>query len=189
MTITRFSVPAPAICDELRSCGITHLVTMPDYVQISMNQLLNDGYIEGLRIVNVATEDEAVAIALGLHIGGKVPFLSMQNQGVFACANSLLSVGVNARTPLPLLAGQWGRELDNLGSDPGASARLVVRRTEPLLDALQIPHFRLESPDDLPNIRRAFEVAHAQECPAAVLVGAHTSWAGGSGGLPRGERC
>ncbi len=176
MTITRYSVGATAICDELRACEITHFVTMPDYVQISVNQLLNEGYIRGLHVVNCATEDEAVAISLGLHIGGRVPFLSMQNQGAFACANSLLSVGVNARTPLPILVGQWGRELANLGNDPGASDRLVVRRTEPLLDALGVPFFRLESPADLPNIRLAFERAHAEELPVAVLVGAHTSW-------------
>ncbi len=149
---------------------------MPDYVQISVNQLLGSRYIDGLRIVNCATEDEAIGISLGLHIGGAVSFLSMQNQGLFACANSLLSVGVNARTPLPIMAGQWGREVDNLGLDPKVSARLVVRRTEPLLDALQIPHYRLESPDDLPNIKTAFDHAHDAELPVVVLIGAHTSW-------------
>lgn len=176
MTLTRFSVPASAILDELAACGLTHVVTMPDYVQISVNHRLEDGAIPGVDVVNCATEDEAVAIAFGLHVGGKVPWLSMQNQGVFACANALLSVGVNSRTPIPILVGQWGRELDNLGRDPRSSTRLVVRKTEDLLDALDIPHFRLESPDDLPVIRKAFDTAHDAELPAAVLIGAHTSW-------------
>src|SRR5207302_11091816 len=113
-------------------------------------------------------EDEAVAIAMGLHVGGKRAYLSMQNQGVFACANALLSVGVNSRTPVPILAGQWGREPDNLGHDPSESARLVVRRTEPLLDALEIPHLRVESPDDVGNVRRAFELAHERERPCVA---------------------
>lgn len=176
MTITQYSVPASMILAELQKCGITHFVTMPDYVQISVNHAINQGELPGVTVVNCATEDEAVAIALGLHIGGKRPFLSMQNQGLFACANALRSVGVNARTPLPIMAGQWGRELENLGHDPSESARLVVRRTEPLLDALEIPHFRLESPKDIDNVSRAFSIAHEHSLPAAVLVGAHTSW-------------
>jgi len=176
MTLTRYSVPATAILGELAACGTTHFVTMPDYVQISVHHRLEDGYLEQVDVVNCATEDEAVSIAFGLHIGGKVPWLSMQNQGLFACANALLSVGVNSRTPLPIVVGQWGRELDNLGHDPRASARLVVRKTEVLLDALDIPYFRLEGPDDLPVIRKAFDAAHDAEIPAAVLVGAHTSW-------------
>ena len=176
MTVTPHSVPASAVIRELRHCGITHFVTMPDYVQVSVNQAIAAGGLQGVHVVNCATEDEAVAIALGLHVAGRVPYLSMQNQGLFACANALLSVGRNARTPLPILAGQWGRELANLGDDPGASARLVVRRTEPLLDALEIPHFRLETPADAGLISAAFRVAHDHETPAVVLVGAHTSW-------------
>lgn len=176
MTITKYSVAASAIIDELAAAGVTHFVTMPDYVQISVNHRLAQGHCPEIRVVNTATEDEAVAIALGLRIAGARPVLSIQNQGAFACANSLLSVGINAGTPIPLLIGQWGRELDNLGADPGESARLVVRRTEPLLDALEIPHFRLESPDDLPVIRRAIDVSEEQLRPAAVLVGAHTTW-------------
>lgn len=176
MTVTEYSVAASAICDALAGCGITHFVTMPDYVQVSVNQRIAAGGLPGVDVVNCATEDEAVAIAYGLHVGGKTPYLSMQNQGLFACANALRSVGRNARTPVPILAGQWGRELDNLGRDPGESTRLVVRRTEPLLDALEIPYFRLESPADVGVIRTAFERAHAEETPVVVLVGAHTSW-------------
>lgn len=176
MTVTRFSVPASAVTEELRACGITHFVTMPDYVQIALNHHVVDGALPGVTIVNCSTEDEAVAISLGLHIGGAVPFLSMQNQGLFACANALLSVGVNACTPLPILVGQWGRELGNLGHDPSESSRLVVRRTEPLLAALEIPHFRVESVEDVPNVRRAFETSHQLGRPSVALIGAHMSW-------------
>src|SRR5688500_20116475 len=88
MTVTEHAGGAPAILAELAACGITDFVTMPDYVQIAVNHRLAEGYLPGVRVVNTATEDEAVAIALGLHIGGRVPYLSMQNQGAFACANA-----------------------------------------------------------------------------------------------------
>lgn len=176
MTITAHSVPAPIVAAELSGCGITHFVTMPDYVQFPLNELVNAGGLAGVEVVNCATEDEAVAIAFGLHIGGKVPYLSMQNQGLFACANALRSIGRGARTPLPIMAGQWGRELTNLGRDPRESRSLEVSMVEPLLDALQIPRYRLESPADIAVIREAFDRAHADETATAVLVGAHMSW-------------
>ena len=176
MTVTSYSVPASAVVEQLEGLGVTHVVTMPDYVQIAFNHRLAEGTNPSITVVNCATEDEAVAIALGLHVGGARPYLSMQNQGVFACANSLLSVGVNARTPIPILAGQWGRELGNLGKEPSESERLVVRRIEPLLDALEIPHFRMESPSDVGAVRTAFVTAHEQDRPCVVLVGAHMRW-------------
>lgn len=176
MTITRFSVPAPMVAEQLRACEITHFVTMPDYVQIPLNDLVDAGGLPGVRVVNCATEDEAVAIAYGLHTGGAVPYLSMQNQGLFACANALRSIGRGARTPLPILAGQWGRELENLGKDPSESRSLEVSLVEPLLDALRIPHFRLDSPDAVEVVRKAFGAAHAGETATVVLVGAHMSW-------------
>lgn len=176
MTVTKYSVPASAVAAELAACKVTHFVTMPDYVQVALNHFLNDGRLPHIRVVNCTTEDEAVAIALGLHVGGARPILSMQNQGVFACANALLSAGVNAAIPIPILAGQWGRELENLGRDPGESSRLVVRRTEPLLDALQIPYFRVESPADVSNVGKAFRTSHELSRPCVALIGAHMSW-------------
>lgn len=174
--LTKYSVGASAIIDELLECGMTHFVTMPDYVQISINHRLAEGYAPSVKVVNCATEDEAVAIAFGLHIGGKSPWLSVQNQGLFACANALRSVGLEAGVPLPILVGQWGRELANHGHKPSESTRLVVRKTEALCEALDVPYFRLESIADLGNIRKAHEVSRQRKTAAVVLIGAHTSW-------------
>ncbi len=176
MTTTKYSIKASAILDELKACGITDVVTVPDYVQASVHMALEAGYLPDVRIVNCATEDEAVAIAYGLWIGGRTPVVIMQNQGAFACANALRSVGKNARTPVFMLVGQWGRELDNLGQDPSQSNRRVVRGTEPLLDALEIPWYRLEGPGDIVVIKKAFNHAFSAESPVAVLVGAHTAY-------------
>lgn len=174
--LTKFSVPASAILDALAETGMTHFVSVPDYVQISLNHRLAEGYLPSVRVVDCATEDETVAVAFGLHIGGKVPWLSMQNQGLFACANALRSVGIEAGIPIPILVGQWGRELSNLGHSPAESRRLVVRKTEALCEAMDIPYFRLEGRDDIGRIRQAFEVGRQRGVASVVLVGAHTSW-------------
>lgn len=176
MTTTIFSVPASAFLEQFKTCGITDVVTVPDYVQISVHMALEKGS-SGIRVINCATEDEAVGIALGLWMGGRNPILMMQNQGVYASANALRSAGVNTGCPMLLLVGQWGRELDNLGKDPRQSLRREVRQTEPLLDALEIEWLRVEKPEEITRIRQAFERARQIQRPVAVLIGAHTSWA------------
>jgi sulfopyruvate decarboxylase subunit alpha len=176
MTITRWSVPAPLLTDALAECRISDFVTMPDYVQIALNERIAGGALGGVRVIDCASEDEALCVAFGLHVAGRRPYLSMQNQGLFAGANALRTLARTARAPLPIMAGQWGRELANLGHDPSRSSRIEVRMSEPLLDALEIPHYRLESPDDIGVVREAFDRAHHEETATVVLVGAHTSW-------------
>ena len=50
----------------------------------------------------------------------------------------------------------------------------AVRMVEPTLDVWGVPHWRLEGPDDLGNIRAAHERAHETLGPAALIVGAPT---------------
>ncbi len=176
MTTTIYSVPASAFLEQFRACGITDVVTVPDYVQVSVHMALERG-ASGIRVINCATEDEAVGIALGLWMGGRNPILMMQNQGVYASANALRSAGINSGCPMLLLVGQWGRELDNLGQDPRQSRRREVKQTEPLLEALEIEWLRVEKPEEITRIRQAWERAQQIQRPVAVLIGAHTSWA------------
>ncbi len=170
------SVPAEAILDELRACGITHVVAVADFIQMSVHRLLDEGYLPGVRVLHTATEDEAVVIAAGLHLGGKVPVVMMQNQGLYACVNNLRAIGLDSRLPIFMMIGQFGRESANFGRDPNESARRVVRLLEPLLNTLEIPFLRLEGPEDIGNVRRAFELSRTQSWPAALLVGVPTGW-------------
>lgn len=87
MTVSAYSVPASAILKQFKACGFTHLVTVPDYVQISVHMAIEAGGLKSIQNISCATEDEAIAIALGLWIGGQRPVVVMQNQGVYASAN------------------------------------------------------------------------------------------------------
>jgi len=78
MTTTNYSVKASSILDELKACGVTDVVTVPDYVQASVHMALEAGYLPNVRIINCATEDEAVALALAservqAHMHGEEP--------------------------------------------------------------------------------------------------------------------
>lgn len=176
MSSDKFAVPASEILRQLELCQITDVVTVPDYVQISVHRSLAEGKMPDTRVIQCSTEDEVITVAAGLYIGGRRPIAIMQNQGMYASLNALRAVGLDARLPLLLLVGQFAREFSNLGHDPKTSSRALVRNTERLLDALEVPYFRLESATDAPLISKAQELCLEREGPVVVLVGAHTGW-------------
>lgn len=174
--LSQYSVSARAILDVFHQKEITHVTTVPDYAQLSLQMRLEEGYLPGTRVMRCCTEDQAVESAAGLWIGGKKAVVIMQNQGFYASMNSIRAVGIDARLPLVLMIGLWGREFANLGQDPRNSRRRVVAMLEPMLDTLGIRNWRLESSADIGNVGAAIDYAYSESAPAAVMVGAYTAW-------------
>ena len=164
------SVPAQAILDAFHRCGIRYVTTVPDMLQIALHQLL-DRPESGIRSINCATEDQAVETAAGLWAGGAHAAILVQNQGFYAAINSLRALGLDSCIPLFFVIGQFGREFSNLGGDARLSGRRMVRMLEPLLETLEVPYWRLEGPDDLPNIERACVASRERGGPTALIVG------------------
>ncbi|QBX99787.1 thiamine pyrophosphate-binding protein [Rhodophyticola sp. CCM32] len=158
-----------AILARLKKNKVTHAVTVPDWIQIGLHQALSaDGDID---VVPFCTEDEAITAGAGLHIGGKRPVVIIQNQGLYAGLNALRAIGLDAGMPLVLFIGQFGREIAHFTPDPAQSARRVVRILEPVLDAVEVPHWRVEDRSDLGVIDAAFETAFRDGWPSAVIFG------------------
>jgi sulfopyruvate decarboxylase TPP-binding subunit len=163
-----------AVVDELLGCGVTHVVTVPDYVMMSVYRVMEERAAPEL--VYCCTEDEAVTIAAGLHIGGARPMVMMQNQGLYASLNAVRAIGLDARLPLFMLIGQFGREYANLDRPRAESGRLLVRNCERILDALEIPYVPCEDAGDVADIGAAYRLAQEREGPAAALIGTYTAW-------------
>ncbi|MEO1222753.1 MAG: thiamine pyrophosphate-binding protein [Pseudomonadota bacterium] len=158
-----------AVLNKMKENNVTHAVTVPDWIQIGLHQaLVADGEIE---MVPFCTEDEAITAGVGLHIGGKRAVVVVQNQGLYAGLNALRAIGLDAGMPLVLFIGQFGREIAAFTPDPAKSARRVVRILEPVLDAVEVPHWRIESAEDLGGIDAAFDRAYRDSWPAAVIFG------------------
>ena len=174
--LAQYSVSARSILDVFRDRQITHVTTVPDYAQFSLQMRMEEGYLPGTRVMRCCTEDQAVECAAGLWVGGGKSVIIMQNQGFYASINSVRAVGIDAKLPLVLMIGPWGREFANLGKDPRQSKRRVVAMLEPVLDALGIRSWRLESPADLDNVGEAIDYAYSESAPAAIVVGAYTAW-------------
>lgn len=174
-SLDRYAIPGSAALKALQQNKVDHVVTVPDWVQLSLHRLLEDNTC-GIRVTNTTNENQSLTVAAGLTIGGARPLVMMQNQGFYNCINTLRAVCLDAHVPMVLMVGQFGREYSNIGQDPRSSTRSMVAIMEPMLEALQLPFWRLESPDDLGHMARAFAAAQEQQTAAVLLVGAPMAW-------------
>ncbi|MGT2434200.1 thiamine pyrophosphate-binding protein (plasmid) [Cupriavidus basilensis] len=124
-----FGISASGVIGALQRAEVSHFVTVPDFVQLALHQAIERGD-GGMSLVRVSNEDQAVCTAAGLTVGGRSPVIAMQNQGFYACINSIRAVALDARIPTVLLIGQFGRETANFGSPSTASRRRVVSLLE-----------------------------------------------------------
>ena len=79
---------ASALMAALKQAGVTHAVTVPDFVQFALHERIFDPS-SGITSVIASAEDQALTTATGLYIGGATPFIMVQNQGMFKVANTL----------------------------------------------------------------------------------------------------
>lgn len=171
----KHNIPASGYLDALKRNGVDHFVTVPDWVQLGLHVRVEQG-VPGLELVRCANEDQAVCVSAGLRIAGKKPVTVVQNQGLYACVNTIRAVGLDASLPIVFLVGHFGREFSNFGQDPQLSERNTVKLLAPVLDALGVRHWLLEDAGDLSRIDEAFAYADAESRPAVLIVGAPTDW-------------
>ena len=172
---TLHTVRGSAMADALEAAGVTHAVTVPDWVQLPLHRAL-EGRADRIRLVTCCTEHEAFMIAAGLHCGGKRAVVIIQNQGLYAGLNALRGIGLDARTPIVMLIGQFGREPDNYKAPTSESSRLIVRLLDPLLELLAIPSWKVDELGDLRHVETAFAVAAEGSSPTAIVMERNLQW-------------
>ncbi|GAC1318491.1 MAG: hypothetical protein NVSMB2_13280 [Chloroflexota bacterium] len=163
-------VSAAAIVDELRTLGITHVINVPDTHQRTV--LAELARQSAITVITACTEDEAIAIAAGLYVGGERPVLLIQQVGLLAALNNVKGICMDARIPTCMLVGYFGRDVTRTARD---NAGRAVNLIEPTLDTWGVPYFPLESPADLPSIAAAYHRSQADKGPSVILVGAPTA--------------
>ena len=163
-------VDARLIVAEIKKLGVDHVICIPDSYQKTLIALLADD--PDIRFIIACTEDEAMGVNAGLYIGGKSPMLVIQNNGIFASINTIKAIPLDARIPTLMLVGQFQR--DPMSPVEESKSR-AVRMVEPTLDTWGVPNYRIEGPDDLGNIEKAYRQAHETLGPVAVIIGAPTT--------------
>lgn len=156
------SLRAQLILDELKKCGTTHIVWLPDTEARFMHEAIRNE--PSITLVPVSREGECLGIAAGLMLGGKQPVVLHQSTGFFESGDSVRGIALDLQLPLLLMIGYRGYQESGLVVD---SAAVFL---EPILNAWGIKYYLVASDDDAENISRAFREAQETKKPVAVLI-------------------
>lgn len=110
-------------------------------------------------------EDEAVAMAAGAFMAGKIPAVLMQNSGLGTSLNALISLNLIYQQPCLLLISWRGFQ----GKD--APEHLVMGESLPqILDAVKIPHRTLSEQSLVDDLKWTAQTFMKQRIPVALLL-------------------
>ncbi len=151
-----------ALFESLRGAGISLFCYVPDAGNKRLIELAMEA--NDTRTVLLTSEEEGVAMCAGADLVGERGVLCMQSSGVGNCVN-YLSLVKGGRFPLLLLItmrGDYGEE--NPWQYPMGEA------VEPVLAAMGVTSYRVESRADLERAAAAVLGASGKGGQAAALV-------------------
>lgn len=158
------------IYDALRACDITIMSALPETWLVHLIRMAEDD--PHTTLVRLAKEEEGVGISAGAHLAGAKSAMLMQNHGFLQSINGIVSLARLYRIPLLMLISHRGEfgERDPWQTEGGSV-------TEALLNALSIPHARLEEPAHVARrIRKAQTLAESSLKPVALLLCRDLMW-------------
>jgi sulfopyruvate decarboxylase subunit alpha len=158
------------IYDALKACDIKIISALPETWLVHLIRMADED--PGMTLVRLAKEEEGVGISAGAHLAGVNSAMLMQNHGFLAAINPIVSLALLYKIPLLMLIshrGHWGEK------DPWQTQGGLV--TEPVLQALNIPTWHLNNPNDIyRRLKDAQTLAHASLHPVAVLLSRDLMW-------------
>ncbi len=145
----------------LQDVGFNFFTGVPDSILAGIIATL----IERQLYTAAVREDEAVAMAAGAYMAGKVPAVLMQNSGLGTSLNTLVSLNLIYRQPCLLVISWRGFQ----GVD--APEHLVMGQSmTSILDAVRIPHRTLSEQTASDDVRWVAETFMKQRIPVALLL-------------------
>ena len=154
----------PSVVSALRSCGITHVVWIPD----SELGLWESALVAepGLQMIRACREGEALAIAAGLWLGGQNPIVIIQCTGFFEAGDALRNLIHEMKLPLFLVIGvrSWHAHQE------GKTTDTCPVFTEPIILAWRLPYTILDKRHSAADLAAAYRQARAENRAGAVLL-------------------
>ena len=153
---------AALVVDALKQAGIDLIATLPDAWLTDLIVVIAAD--PAFTLVRVTGEEEAVGICAGAWLGGRRAAVLAQNAGVLVSVNALAGLAMHHQIPVLLLVAQRG------GVDDDQYYQVYKGRvTEPVLDAIGVPHHRVRSVADRGLIGQAQRQANLSRLPVALL--------------------
>ena len=158
------------IYESLKECNIRIVSALPETWLVHLIRLTDED--PEMTLVRLAKEEEGIGISAGAHFAGVKSAMLLQNHGFLASINGIVSFAHLYKIPLLMLISYRG----SLGErDPWQTQGGNV--TEPVLRALRIPYFLLDSRDSVKKlIRQAQTLAESSLQPVAVLLTRDLMW-------------
>jgi sulfopyruvate decarboxylase subunit alpha len=158
------------IYETLKECDVRLMSALPETWLVHLIRMADDD--PETILVRLAKEEEGVGISAGAHFAGVKSAMLMQNHGFLASINGIVSFAHLYKIPLLMLISYRG----SLGErDPWQTQGGNV--TEPVLQALRIPYFFLDSAEAVKKrIRQAQTLADSSLQPVAVLLTRDLMW-------------
>jgi sulfopyruvate decarboxylase subunit alpha len=158
------------IYEGLKECGIRLLSVLPETWLVHLVSLAEAD--PEMILVRLAKEEEGVGVSVGAHLAGVRSAMLMQNHGLLASVNGIVSLAQLYRVPLLMLVsyrGGFGEEHPWQTEGGGV--------TEDLLRALRIPYLLLARADEVAaRLRQALTLAEASLRPVALLLCRDLMW-------------
>ena len=158
------------IYETLKECNIRLVSALPETWLVYLIRMADED--SGMTLVLLAKEEEAVGISAGAYFAGVKSAMLMQNHGFLASINGIVSFAHLYRIPLLMLISYRGSFGER---DPWQTQGGNV--TEPVLRALRIPYFCLDSAEAVKKrIRHAQTLAESSLQPVAILLTRDLMW-------------
>ena len=158
------------IYESLKAGGVRLMSALPETWLVHLIRMAEDD--PAMTLVRLAKEEEGVGISSGAHLAGVKSALLMQNHGFLQSINGIVGLARLYRIPLLMLIsyrGEFG-ERDPWQTEGGGV-------TEGILNALSIPHARLDEPAHVASrIHKAQALAESSLKPVALLLGRDLMW-------------
>jgi sulfopyruvate decarboxylase subunit alpha len=153
---------ADKIIRALKRAGVNFVASLPDASLVPLVQ----GFDKDNDIIHIplSREEEGVGVCTGANLAGKRCALMMQNAGFLNSCNGLTTTARQIEIPMLLLILYAGAIND-------MAFPMLGIVTEPVLEALEIPHYLLDDLDKAPSmLAGALVQAYNAQRPVAVLI-------------------
>ncbi|RMD64230.1 MAG: sulfopyruvate decarboxylase [Planctomycetota bacterium] len=158
------------VYEALKAQGVRIVSALPETWLVHLIRLAEED--PEVSLVRLAKEEEGVGVSMGAHLAGARSAMLMQNHGLFASVNGLISGAQLYRIPLLMLVSDrgWFGETHPWQTEGG----LLTRR---VLDALAVPWRELHDAAEAQQaVADAMALAQASLRPVALLLTRDLMW-------------